>query len=162
MPPQEERPTRFVADAMLGSLARKLRALGFNTDYYKTGDDSGLLRRAKEGDRTILTSDRALAGRATAGGTRAFLLSGRSDTARLKELAAAARASGFPLTRGPPLCSICGEGLFSVKKRVVAGRVPPSVALRHRLFFQCGSCGQMYWRGGHWKKLMSLARYVGK
>ncbi len=51
------RPPRFVADAMLGSLARKLRIFGFDTLYFKDGGDSELLKLAKSEGRILLTSD---------------------------------------------------------------------------------------------------------
>jgi uncharacterized protein len=157
MPPAKER-TRFVADAMLGSLARKLRALGFDTSYYKTGGDSGLLSVAIKEGRTILTSDRALAGRATRRGVSVVLLSGTSDGARLSAIARIFREGGLSLERSPPLCSLCGGELEVLQRKEVQGRVPKSVQDRHLLFYRCEACGHVYWKGSHWKKLRSLAR----
>ena len=143
---------------MLGSLARKLRALGFDATYYRSGDDAGIMELSKREDRIILTADRFLAARAGTTGLRAILVQGNSDGKRVSSIARGAAAMGFGLTRGDPLCSICGAELRSVKKEEVRERVPTSVRLRHRLFFECSSCRQVYWRGSHWKKLMSLTR----
>jgi hypothetical protein len=145
---------------MLGSLARKLRALGFDTTYYRSGDDSGLMDLAGRENRVILTSDRHLASRALRRDLRAILLTGRDDRARVRRLARGAHLSGIPLARGDPLCSICGGGLTRLEKKDIAGRVPPAVERRHRLFYRCFSCGQVYWRGSHWKKLRALARQL--
>ena len=161
-PPSSEGRTRFVVDAMLGSLARKLRALGFDTDYYKTGDDAGLVRLAAGTARIIITSDRSLVSVARSRGARAILVVGRNDRERIRSLAQGAALSRIPLSRGDPLCSICGGELIAVSKKGVAGAVPPSVERRHRLFFRCASCGQLYWRGSHWKRLMSLAGRLGR
>ena len=150
--------TRFIADAMLGSLARKLRAFGFDAAYYRDGDDAGLLRLSLRDGRIILTADRSLAARADSKGIRTLVLVGDSDRERLGSLAQGARAAGVSLVRGDPLCSLCGGELRRVKKDEISGEVPRSVRRRHRLFFQCASCGQIYWRGSHWKRLMSLAR----
>jgi len=152
--------TRFIADAMLGSLARKLRAFGFDATYYKDGDDAGLLRLSLRDDRIILTADRSLAARADSKGIRTLVLVGDSDRERLGSLVHGATAAGVSLVRGDPLCSLCGGELRRVKKNEISGEVPPSVRRRHRLFFQCESCGQIYWRGSHWKRLMSLARQL--
>ncbi len=152
------RRTRFAADAMLGSLARKLRALGFDTAYYKSGDDAGLLRLASESGRIVVTADRELASLARSRGVRAILVTGNGDGQRIRRMAEGARAQGIDLTRGDPLCSVCGGELLSVRKVEIAAIVPPSVVTRHRLFFRCSDCGQLYWRGSHWKRLMSLAR----
>ena len=154
--------TRFVVDAMLGSLARKLRALGFDAAYYRSGDDIGLLERSVLEGRTVLTADRSLAARAGAKGARAILVIGESDRERVGSLARGAAASGISLVRGDPLCSLCGSELRRVQKDEVSGQVPPLVARRHRLFFECTSCGQLYWRGSHWKRLMSLAKQLNR
>ena len=143
---------------MHGSLARKLRALGFDSSYYARGGDSGIIGLAAREGRVILSSDRALVARASTGGVPAVLLEGRSDGSRISEISAGASRLGIPLRRGDSLCSLCGGDLVTLSRADVAGLVPPSVEGRHRLFFRCASCGHLYWRGGHWKKLRSLAR----
>ncbi len=50
---------RLVADAMLGRLAKWLRALGYDTLYWR-GDDAGLVRIAMVEDRLLLTGDTRL------------------------------------------------------------------------------------------------------
>jgi uncharacterized protein with PIN domain len=151
---------RFVADAMLGSLSRKLRVLGFDTAYYRSGGDDALLVLASDEGRIILTSDRTLASLARARGVRALLVEGRNDRARIRSIVSAARASGVPLRRGDSLCSVCGATLLPLARSAALGLVPPTVGRRHRLFFRCSACGQVYWRGSHWKKLRSLARLI--
>ena len=51
---------RFIADAMLGRLARWLRLLGFDCAYDGGIDDETLVRRALREGRIILTRDRSL------------------------------------------------------------------------------------------------------
>jgi len=162
MPNHNARPTRFVADAMLGSLARKMRALGFDTTYYSEGDDSGIMGIARLEGRIVLTADRSLAKRTRTGNARVLLISGNSDSRRLASLLVAAKSSGVSLTRGRPFCSLCGGDLQTMKKAEVAGKVPPSVERRRRLFFKCVECGQYYWKGSHWKKLKWLDRILGE
>ncbi|MHC4429729.1 MAG: Mut7-C RNAse domain-containing protein [Planctomycetota bacterium] len=55
-----DRPPRFMADAMLGRLARWLRLLGFDTAWEADIDDTDLVRRAAEERRIVLTRDRIL------------------------------------------------------------------------------------------------------
>lgn len=158
MPSNDGSKTHFVADAMLGSLCRKLRAFGFDTAYYRAGSDSGIITLARAQKRVILTSDRSLAAMAPSKGLVAVLVEGKSDGERISSISRAAAASGTQLVRGDPLCSLCGGDLFTIRRVDVLGEVPPSVTVRHRLFYRCGSCGKYYWRGSHWKKLRSLSR----
>jgi hypothetical protein len=162
MAKRRARPTKFVADAMLGSLARKMRALGFDTLYYSGGSDDGIMRIARSGRRVVLTADRSLAERARAARMNVLLVSGKSDSRRLASLLVAAKSSGVSLGRGEPLCSLCGGSLHTMGKADVAGHVPPSVVSHHRLFFKCVRCEQYYWKGSHWKKLRWLDRILAE
>ena len=152
------RTTRFIADAMLGSLARKLRAVGFDTAYYREGDDDGLLRLAESEARLILTADTSLGSRARKKGLTAFLVHGKTDGARMSSISSDAKLLGIRLNPGDSRCSVCNGSLRRITKALAEGLVPKSVLPRHRLFLICLSCGQVYWRGGHWKKLRSFRR----
>jgi len=70
---------RFLADAMLGRLARWLRMLGYDTWYDAAADDHSLVMRADYERRIVLTRDRH--DRASASGARAAHRIGRSAVA---------------------------------------------------------------------------------
>jgi hypothetical protein len=146
---------------MLGSLARKLRAFGFDTSYYGKGDDEGIITLAASQHRIMLTADRTLRDRALSRGATAFLVSGSTDGRRISSILASALDAGTRIVRGPPLCSVCGGSLLKVPRRHAADLVPSGVARRHRLFLRCTACGRVYWRGSHWKKLRNLERAFG-
>jgi uncharacterized protein len=148
--------TKLVADAMLGSLARKLRAFGFDTSYFREGDDSSLVRLAADEDRIILTSDLALAERCASRGIPCLSVRGRTDGARLSSVSSGALSAGIILARGPRRCSVCNGVLHKVERSQMVGLVSSKVVKRHRLFQRCLDCGQVYWRGSHWKKLRWL------
>ncbi|HEV2389479.1 MAG TPA: Mut7-C RNAse domain-containing protein, partial [Nitrososphaerales archaeon] len=80
-------PPRFVADAMLGSLARKLRIFGFDTSYFAEGDDLEVESLAKRERRVILTSDKRLFAHSSKRGVQAILVEGETDRARLRSVA---------------------------------------------------------------------------
>ena len=152
------RSTKLAADAMLGSMARKLRAFGFDTTYMKAKSDSAVLSSCSRQKRVLLTADRELAFSAGKRGVNAILVSGETDRARLKVMLGVAAKMGLRLTRGEPRCSTCNGSLIKLNPPGVRGRVPDSVYRRHRIFFKCRDCGQIYWKGGHWKKLRRLEK----
>ena len=49
---------KFIADVMLGRLAKKLRLLGFDVLYDRTFNDNEIIRLSLEQERVILTRDR--------------------------------------------------------------------------------------------------------
>ncbi len=151
---------RLVVDAMLGSLARKLRATGFDTVYYAAGDDDGALRLCRRQRRALVTADRALASSAVHKGVSSLLVGGRDDTARVSSMVQAANLAGLRLLPGAPRCSACNGRLSSRKVNDVRGELPSSVAALHREFYSCSRCGQLYWKGSHWKKLRSIRRLL--
>lgn len=128
----------FLCDAMLGSLARDLRLLGYDTAYAGPDEaDAAVLARARREERVLLTKDRALAARA---GPRALLL-GRPDELEevVERLHLRPRREDF-LSR----CSACGA-------RLVAGpRAPGDEAPAHvERVARCPACGHLYWEGSH-------------
>ena len=143
---------------MLGSLARKLRALGFGAEYQRSGDEREFMAAAARHGMVILTSDRTLAAQAGRKGLTAVLLRGKTAGARLGVVMRGVALSRARLVRGAPLCSVCGGELKLLDRDEARGKVPPSVVLRHRKFFECLSCGKVYWKGSHWKKLRSHER----
>jgi uncharacterized protein with PIN domain len=150
--------SRLVVDAMLGSLSRKLRAFGFDVEYYKRGDDSGIMRLARSERRILVTADRSLSSRSDSLGLPVLLVSGQSDRERVSAMILQGRMKGITLSRGPPRCSVCNGELGRVSVAEAGASLQPAVARSHRWFFRCEDCGQVYWRGGHWKKLRSLER----
>ena len=141
---------------MLGSLARKLRVFGFDSLYFREGPDSEIERIARTEGRAVLTSDRRLREHLSAQGLTAFLVVGRSDSARIRTVIARARAASLPLRPGPTRCAFCNVELKFERRSEVAGRVPEAVFRRHRQFYSCPRCGRLFWKGDQWTRLRRL------
>ncbi|MDA4116519.1 MAG: Mut7-C RNAse domain-containing protein [Thaumarchaeota archaeon] len=154
-----KRPLLFVADAMLGSLARKLRIFGFDTIYFGEGGDPELEALAKKEKRVIITSDRRLFEHSEGMGLRAVLVEGKTDGARLRSVAKQAGPGMTLSLRGrTSRCAVCNGELELIRRSdAAASEIPPKVLARHRLFFVCKSCSRRYWRGRHWDKLRRLS-----
>jgi uncharacterized protein len=154
------RPPKLVADAMLGSLARKLRIFGFDTAYFKEGGDAKLETQARKEGRLIITSDKSLFEHSRANGLQAVLVAGRTDRARLLSVLTQA---GPDMTshlgkRPASRCAVCnGELKVLAKKEAAKTKIPAKVLARHRLFYKCKSCSRFYWRGRHWERLRRLS-----
>ncbi len=78
---------KFLADAMLGTLARWLRMMGHDVVYSVKLGDNELLQIAKTEGRVLLTRDFELYKRAISRGLESFFVEGKTESDRLAEVA---------------------------------------------------------------------------
>lgn len=144
--------TRFVADVMLGKLARWLRALGYDTLYFRDAPDSRLLGVALRERRRLLTRDARLAVRA---GRVGLLIHAEGVDAPLHEVAArCGLVSRAPLSRSLESNSL----LVPRNPADVRDRVPPYTLATQSAFWECQGCGRVFWPGTHARGILSRLR----
>lgn len=143
--PAPLRETRFVADVHLGTLARYLRLVGFDTLWRNDLDDAEIIDIAARDKRIILTRDRGILrdGRVTHG----YWLRATEPLVQLEEVVAALQLGGAirPFTR----CMECNGTLRTIERREAARFVPLRVLVLHRRYSRCDDCGRVYWSGSH-------------
>jgi uncharacterized protein with PIN domain len=145
---------RFVADAMLGRLARWLRILGYDTLYDPEWSDTRLARLARAEDRILLTRDLDLAKRR---GLRAIVIADENLPAQLAQLH---RELGIKAAAPLSRCPICNEPLEEIPQDRAWGQVPPYVFCTQQEFRLCPACNRFYWRGTHWERMRAaMARW---
>ena len=88
---------RYICDAMLGGLAKRLRMLGWDVEYRAGIGDEELVRVAL-GGRTIVTRDRKLAVRSVVAG-RCILLRSNATDEQLREVLPQLAGSPVPFSR---------------------------------------------------------------
>ena len=148
---------RFIADVMLGSLAKRMRLLGFDVLYDRTLDDNEIIRLSLEQNRIILTRDTELAGRPLAANHMLIKHDAVADQIRQVLDTLLIRSVPGPLTR----CSLCNEPLTPLPRREAKDHVPQYVYERYDDFLQCAKCERIYWKGTHVNR-MGLKRLARK
>jgi len=143
---------RFVADTMLGRLARWLRLLGFDVLYPKDLDDKELLKFADE--RIVLTRDKELGKK-----ENVFLIKSVNIDEQLKQVINELKLEiKAPLSR----CSVCNHLLVESDKKSVENLVPERVYNNHNTFWRCPDCNRVYWKGSHYDKIMKNVNSLSK
>ncbi len=142
--PEPNSPPRLLADVMLGRLAGWLRALGYDTLYFRDLDDAALARRALAEDRILLTRDRELARRR---GLRVLLI---HDDRVENQLRQVVRDLALSAQNEFSRCIECNIPLADLDRAQARDLVPPYVYATQPRFRQCPQCGKVYWRGTHW------------
>ena len=137
---------RFVADHMLGSLAKWLRMMGYDTVYDKTMDEKAIAATASAQGRFVLTRDKELAKVPDALLVEDDQLDG--------QLAAVKARFGLTFDEAAIRCTACNGELVEVPKDLAKDAVPEGAFTANERFWKCSGCGKVYWRGSHWRGIM--------
>jgi uncharacterized protein with PIN domain len=139
---------KFVADVMLGRLARWLRLLGFDVLYHPDARDEQLVAIAESEERTLLTKDaRLLRDRRVNG----YLVRSTGWQEQLREVIAEFQLR--PLIRAFTRCPECNTPLVTVAREDARARIPPKVYEQQKEFYSCPSCARLYWAGTHVERM---------
>ena len=151
--PRPLRESRFVVDGHLGRLAAYLRMLGFDTLYRNDYTDAELACLSAEEGRILLTRDRGLLKRSQV--THGYCLRNTAPREQLVEVLR--RFDLFGLVEPFQRCLRCNSLLRPAAKEEVWDLLPPRVREEQGEFHQCPACGQVYWKGSHYRR---MARFV--
>ena len=141
---------KFIADHMLGSLARWLRMIGYDTTYDKRLDDAGIAKLARDEGRFVLTRDQELAKE-----PGAFYVE-KDDLD--SQLEAVATKFGLRFSEDRIRCSVCNGVLNDLPKSEATGAVPEGALQANDKFWKCSNCGKIFWKGTHWNGIMERLR----
>ncbi|MCI4319251.1 MAG: Mut7-C RNAse domain-containing protein [Thermoplasmata archaeon] len=149
---------RFLADEMLGRLARYLRFAGFDTAYARGLADEEILRWAERESRTLLTRDRRLAARRP----DAVLLSSGALDGQVRGVRASFPALRFGVRFDR--CTMCNGELrvLPVERYGDAPALPAAVRESGEPVFRCSVCGHLYWEGSHTRAIRDRFEQWGR
>jgi uncharacterized protein with PIN domain len=145
---------KFIADAMLGRLAKWLRLSGFDVLYYPDISDRQVIKIAREQERTILTRDTRML--QCKGAKNAVFIQSDHVSEQLLEMKNMLDFSDPELAER---CVVCNGRLQRVEDRdEVKALVPDYVYHNYGSFTRCGSCGKVYWKGSHYNTIRERIR----
>lgn len=143
---------RFVCDVHLGRLAASLRMLGYDTRYTNDQDDPELAAIAGEEARVLLTRDIGLLKRSAV--IYGAFVRATQPEAQLREVAQrfALRGDATAFQR----CIRCNGETVPVPKAAILDQLQPKTRQYYDAFWQCESCGQIYWQGSHVRQMQAV------
>jgi uncharacterized protein with PIN domain len=150
---------RFVADRMIGRLARMLRLLGYDTLYQPELDPAGLTQLALCDERIILT--RGETRLRFPGAPKIFSLRSEYPPEQLREMVA--EFSLDPKSGLWTRCTVCNGRISPAEKEEIKGLVKPKVYKIYSEFYRCAGCGRVYWHGSHVERILkNLSLVLGR
>jgi hypothetical protein len=137
---------KFLADRMLGKLAKGLRMLGYDTIYYQGEDVQQMIQLARQEGRTILTRNRKLKPKRLE--DRITLIIEDNPSLQLVELVQNGHIS-FREDNLFSRCLPCNVLLEEISREEAEEKVPEFVFHQQKAFFRCPQCQRIYWPGSH-------------
>jgi hypothetical protein len=154
--PKSLSDSRFALDGHLGTLARDLRLLGFDSWYQRTVDDADLVSISVESGRMLLSRDLGLLMR-SALATASYVRATDPDEQIVEVLARFGLGEKVqPFRR----CLACNALLVSASASQVAANVDPRIAAQFYSFRHCTDCGRTYWEGSHYERLAARVETI--
>ena len=149
-------PIQFVADKMLGKLARYLRIIGYDTFYQSSYPDQRLSELVKEG-RILLTRNHATA--------RQYSNSIFVDCDLVKDQLNVVD-NAITLTRDRrdwfSRCLVCNSPLSKTEGEAARQNVPDFVFFKyHERILFCPTCKRFYWPGTHRQRMLERLKDWG-
>ena len=141
----------FVADRMLGRLAKQLRMLGYDTIYYRGEDAYRLIKLARGEGRVILTRNTKLLPRTPE--DRIVRIAEDSPSLQIRELIQKGYISPSEeniLSR----CLLCNVLLDDIPREEAEGKVPDFIFYQQKEFYRCPQCLRIYWQGSHQENML--------
>lgn len=158
---QRNKEYSFMADAMLGKIARKLRMFGFDTIYDPNIDDMDILDSSKNKGRIVLTSDRMLFKRCKNKGIDTILTYKETEIENLVTIFSFLNIKSINSQKVPFLCTSC-NGLLEIiiDKNSIKYNIPVRLLHSNKIFYKCTNCRKIYWRGSHMEQISCLINEI--
>ena len=138
---------KFVADCMLGRLAKWLKILGFDVLYFSKAEDSELAALARREGRVLLTRDTGLIERTAKRPNRLFV---RSDDWQDQVVQVLDELALWDEVRPNSRCLECNRALKPLGRERARNLVTPYVLEHAASFAMCPDCGRVFWQGTHY------------
>jgi len=146
----------FLVDAMLGNIAKKLRLLGYDSEFSSNMSDGELILKAKNENRIIVTKDELLSCQARKKNVPIIHVTKNIEVEQLVQIYKNLELSKSTISGTNTRCTICNSQLDSIDKDQVGTKVPNSVLEQTDHFWKCSECDRIYWEGSHIKNLQKF------
>jgi len=137
---------KFVADCMLGRLAKWLKILGFDVLFFSKAEDKDLVELSRREGRVLLTRDSGLIEKSKKRQNRLFVV---SDDWQDQVVQVLDEYGLWDEVRPNSRCIECNRAVKPLAKARARNLVTPYVLERAESFALCPACGRVFWQGTH-------------
>lgn len=144
-------PPRFIVDCMGGNIAKKLRIMGFDTEFWLDANDEFLINKSNREQKVLITRDRGLYLKISKLSRNGLLLP--DDYDEVENLVFILERCDIkhinPVPNLDTRCTICNVTLKKFDKTMVSDLIPEKVYENISTIYKCSKCLKVYWEGTH-------------
>ena len=146
------RKPKFILDVHLGTLAKYMRMLGFDTLYKNDYIDEEIVKISLKEKRAILSKDRGILKRSEV--THGYWIrSTKTDTQIIEVIK---RFDLKEQIKELSRCLLCNSLLKKISKEKIIDRLPRKVKEFQNEFYYCKNCDKIFWKGSHYAKMLAV------
>ncbi|HLF34039.1 MAG TPA: Mut7-C RNAse domain-containing protein [Cyclobacteriaceae bacterium] len=139
----------FLLDEHLGKLAKLMRMCGIDTQLFHGTTDRELADMASRMNRIVLTRDVELLKRKNL--KRGYWVRDQDPEKQLIEVFR--RFDLFDKIKPFFRCMLCNGLIKKAGRKTVTARLPSRTRAIFNEYYQCNSCGKIYWKGSHYQRM---------
>ncbi|MGB9621705.1 MAG: Mut7-C RNAse domain-containing protein [Brevinematia bacterium] len=151
---------KFIADSMLGGLAKYLRMLGFDVLFFNKIEDKDIIRILETNNIILLTKDKKLKSENSKLSNKIFLIEAQNTIDQTIEVLKTFNLKDkvIPFSR----CLICNTPLEKVNKKDYKNLIPKETYINFEEFYLCRRCNKVYWLSTHTDRMQILIERILK
>jgi uncharacterized protein with PIN domain len=149
---------RFILDVHLGTLARRLRLLGFDSLYSNRFRDDDIARAASTEQRIVLTRDIGVLMWCDI--HYGSWVRSQDPSQQVVEVLEHYHLGSWirPFHR----CTVCNGRIDRIDSETAQREVKPEIYEYYHEFYRCRSCRRIYWKGTHFQRMKHfISFYTG-
>ncbi|MEE9564037.1 MAG: Mut7-C RNAse domain-containing protein [Nitrosopumilaceae archaeon] len=152
----------FFVDAMLGNIAKKLRLLGYDSEYSSDSKDDELILKVKNENRILLTKDEPLVKKAEKQKISVIHIKDNNEMEQLIQIFKNLKLSKVIVSGKTARCTECNGELETIEKDSVMNKIPEGVLEKINDFWICTNCNKIYWEGTHIERLQKFVNELNE
>jgi hypothetical protein len=159
---QNDSKPAFLVDSMLGNIAKKLRLLGYDSEYFSNSEDRELIQKAENEKRILITKDVPLSEKAKKQKISVIYIKNNEEVEQLVQIFKNLKLSKVSVSGNTSRCTECNGELKNIDKNNVINKVPDSILEKIKDFWECSNCKKIYWEGTHIERLQRFVNELNE
>ena len=140
---------RFLVDGMLGNIVKKLRLMGFDSEFAKNKSDNDVMKMMEEQNRILITKDIPLSQKAKKEQIGNVQITKEDEIDQFLQINERTNLGKCSVSGNNSRCSVCNGELQYIEKNDILDKVPTGVLENMNDFWKCKKCEKIYWEGTH-------------